>query len=216
MDQRVGSTFFLPGHGLQAEFPYFIGYMDIQERARLIEQLLTPFLAAEGLIPWGIELSSAGHRELLRIFIDLSPEARAARGHADREAGVTVDHCAAVSRHAGYLLDVEDVMPGPYLLEVSSPGIERRFFTPGQLAGYIGREIEVTLVLPRAGRRRFRGILTGAAGEAFTMTADPGPKQTAVDFAWDDVKKARLVHRFPDAAGDPGQEHFHGPSEVTP
>jgi ribosome maturation factor RimP len=190
--------------------------MDIQERARLIEKLLIPFLAAEGLVPWGIELSSAGHRELLRIFIDLSPEAKAARDQAEREAGVTVDHCAAVSRHAGYLLDVEDVMPGPYVLEVSSPGIERRFFTPGQLAGHVGREIEVTLLSPRAGRRRFRGILTGAAGESFTMTADPGPKQTAVDFAWNDVKKARLVHRFPDAADDPGQEHFHGPSEVTP
>lgn len=190
--------------------------MDIQERARLIERLLAPFLAAEGLIPWGIEISSAGHRELLRIFIDLSPEARAVKDLPGREAGVTVDQCAAVSRHAGYLLEVEDVMPGAYVLEVSSPGIERRFFAPGQLAGYVGREIEVTLLAARQGRRRFRGVLTGAQDDSFTMTADPGPKETPVDFAWDEVKKARLVCRFPGETGDDGPEHSHGPAEVTP
>jgi ribosome maturation factor RimP len=190
--------------------------MDILERARLIEKLLTPFLTAEGLIPWGIDLSSAGHRELLRIFIDLSPEARAASDQSGREAGVTVDQCAAVSRHAGYLLEVEDVMPGPYVLEVSSPGIERRFFSPGQLAGYAGREIEVTLAVPRQGRRKFRGVLAGVSGESFTMMADPGPKQTAVDFVWSEVKKARLVCRFPGETDDHGPDHSHGPAEVTP
>ncbi|NMC48968.1 MAG: ribosome maturation factor RimP [Desulfovibrio sp.] len=190
--------------------------MDTTQRARRIAELLAPFLASEGLVPWGIDISSAGHRELLRIFIDVSPEAREVRGAAGKTAGVTVDDCAAVSRHAGYLLEVEDIMPGPYVLEVSSPGIERRFFAPGQLAGYVGREIEVTLVTPRQGRRKFQGLLIGADGESFTMTVDPGPKQTAVDFAWNEVKKARLVHRFPDEAGDPGPEHPHGRSEVTP
>jgi ribosome maturation factor RimP len=190
--------------------------METQQRARRIAELLTPFLASEGLVPWGVEISSAGRRELLRIFIDVSPEAREIRGAAGKTAGVTVDDCAAVSRHAGYLLEVEDIMPGPYVLEVSSPGIERRFFTAGQMAGHVGCEVEVTLALPRQGRRRFQGLLTRVEGGSFTMTVDPGPRQTAVDFAWNEVKKARLVHRFPDEAGDPGPEHPQGRSEETP
>jgi ribosome maturation factor RimP len=59
-------------------------------------------------------------------------------------------------------LDVEDFLPGAYMLEVSSPGLERRFFTAGQLAGALGRKVAITLLLPLAdfpGRRRFRGIL---------------------------------------------------------
>jgi ribosome maturation factor RimP len=49
--------------------------------------------------------------------------------------------------------------PAPYVLDVSSPGIERRFFAPGQLAGYVGREIEVTLVTPARGAQISRLLI---------------------------------------------------------
>jgi len=131
---------------------------------------------------WGIELASAGSRMVIRVFIDA-------------EAGVTIDLCARVSRHLGALFDAEDVLPGAYVLEVSSPGLERRFFSPGQLAPFVGRVVDVRLHEPQDGRRHLRGVL--AAVEADTLVVDEAGVRTSV--AWERVKNAHLVHEFPGA-----------------
>ena len=70
-----------------------------------------------------------GRRGLLRLFID-------------REGGVTLDDCERVSEQIGALLDVEDPLPGSYVLEVSSPGFDRRLRTLGALRAFQGRERE--------------------------------------------------------------------------
>jgi ribosome maturation factor RimP len=84
----------------------------------------------------------------LRLFLD-----RAAGG------GVNLDDLARVSRQLGDLLDVHDVVPGTYTLEVSSPGINRRLRVPEHFRRYLGKRVRVRSVEPIAGRRSFAGVL---------------------------------------------------------
>jgi len=178
-----------------------------------IRELIVPYLASLGLCAWGVELAASGHRQLVRLYLDLAPETERTPGRQ----GVTVDECARVSRHLGALLEVEELFHGPYVLEVSSPGLSRRFFASDQLPPYVGREIEARLAVPREGRKRFRGTLAGLAGQRVTMTVDPGPKSFPLSFDFEEADKVRLIHDF-DAisdggAGDDGESS--GVSEVT-
>ncbi len=164
-----------------------------------VRELIAPYLATLGLALWGVELAAAGRRQVVRLFIDITPEAARLTGRT----GVTVDECASVSRHLSALLDVEDIFHGPYVLEVSSPGLGRRFFAPEQLPPYVGREIEAKLTVPRDGRKRFRGILAAVSGTLVTMTVDPGPQAFTLAFDFDEADKIRLIHAF-DAISEGG------------
>jgi len=103
------------------------------------------------------------------------------------------------------------------VLEVSSPGLSRRFFEAGQLAGYLGREIEAKLAVPIDGRKRFRGILTAVADGIVSMTADPGPKSFPISFDFAEADKVRLIHAF-DATPEGeagGDDSPYGSPEAT-
>ena len=143
--------------------------------------LIAPVVEGLGLQLWGVEVLSGSGRRLLRIYVD-------------GENGVTIDQCATVSRDLGLTFDVEDVIPGAYVLEVSSPGLERRFFHPSQMAAYVGRELDVRLTGLTGDRRSHKGRLTAvdAEGEAFDIEENGEP----VRLTWDQVKKAVLVHDF--------------------
>jgi len=179
-----------------------------------IRDLIIPYLASLGLMAWGVELAAAGHRQVVRLYLDLAPDTP----RTPERKGVTVDECAKVSRHLGALLEVEELFHGPYVLEVSSPGLSRRFFEPWQMAAYTGQEIEAKLTLPRDGRKRFRGLLTAVEGNRVAMTVDVGPKSFPLSFDFEEADKVRLIHAF-DAisegeSGDGGESS--GDSEVTP
>ncbi|MFU2208673.1 ribosome maturation factor RimP [Solidesulfovibrio sp. C21] len=157
-----------------------------------IRELISPFLAAKGLVAWGVELAASGHRQLVRLYLDLADDVP----RTPERRGVTIDECATVSRHLGSLLEMEDIFHGPYVLEVSSPGLGRRFFTAGQLPAYIGETIEAKLAAPRDGRKRFRGKLTAVAGVRVTMTVDSVPQAFSLSFDFDEADKVRLIHAF--------------------
>lgn len=185
--------------------------------AQRLTDLIAPAVESLGLALWGVETASAGSRMLLRVYIDAtnapesapadtsdpaeaSSDTPAASAADEAPAGVTVDHCAKVSRHLGALFDAEDIIPGAYVLEVSSPGLERRFFAPEQMAAYLGREVEVRLNLPQDGRRKLRGRLARIEGDKVAIAEDKGE----VTVRWELVKQAHLVHEFP-VAQKPGQ-----------
>jgi len=118
---------------------------------------------------------------------------------------VTIDQCARLSRQLGLALDVEDVIRDAYVLEVSSPGLERPFFEIAQTVPYVGRTIELTLAAPHPewpGRRKFRADIVRVEGDTLTFLPDTAPRPdedpAPISVAWDDVKKAHLVHVFPD------------------
>lgn len=81
---------------------------------------------------------------------------------ADRpEGAINVDECALISRRLSPLLDAEDPIPGGYVLEVSSPGIDRPLVRPSDLEDWAGYEAKIELREMIDGRRRFRGVLEG-------------------------------------------------------
>ena len=128
-------------------------------REKQIEDLLRPTVEALGFELWGLEFRSQGRHTLLRIYID-------------SENGVTVDDCAAVSRHVGGVLDVDDPISGEYTLEVSSPGIDRLLFRLEQYSPYVGEWIELRLRTPFEGRRKYKGTLKGIDGEDVVVQVD--------------------------------------------
>ncbi len=122
---------------------------------------------------------SRGGQGLLRVYID-------------QEQGISVDDCSRVSRQISAALDVLDPITGRYLLEVSSPGLDRPLFEAHQFMRFLGREIRIELWNPLDGRRRWRGELLGVQGEEIALRADGAEVRVALA----GVREARLVPEY--------------------
>ena len=122
-------------------------------KERELEALLAPTVQALGCEVWGLEYRPHGRgRTTLRLYIDSTN-------------GVTIDDCERVSHQVGALLDVEDAIAQSYRLEVSSPGLDRVLFRAEQYQASIGQRVDVQLLVPFDGQRRFQGQLAGVEGE---------------------------------------------------
>lgn len=144
------------------------------DKERLIG-LLEPAVAAMGFELADID-AHFGRRGLLRLYID-------------RHGGVTLDDCQRVSEQIGALLDVEDPLPGSYVLEVSSPGFDRRLRTLEHFERFKGENARVELKDARDGRRRFTGRLEGVEGSDVLLVVDG--ELTRLPFG--DIAVARLA-----------------------
>jgi ribosome maturation factor RimP len=145
-----------------------------------LRQLLQPVVEALGCELWGIELQAGGKTKLLRIYIDRAEE------------GVGIEDCERVSRQSSAVLDVEDVINGEYILEVSSPGMDRPLYELSQYEQFIGVDISLRLRFPYEGRRNFKGRLTGVDGDEIIVVA------TDHEFLFpvEGIEKANVVPRF--------------------
>lgn len=116
---------------------------------------------------------------------------------AERPDGTfLIDDCEKASRAISPVLDVEDPVNGSYMLEVSSPGIDRPLVRPEDFERWAGHEAKIEMLQPIDGRRRFRGVLEGfAEGEVrlFLPPAEAGGEQILVGLSFDDVAEAKLV-----------------------
>jgi ribosome maturation factor RimP len=90
------------------------------------------------------------------------------------EVPMTVDDCADISRSASALLDVADPIAGAYMLEVSSPGIDRPLVRPEDYDRFAGFEARIDLNAPFEGRKRYRGRLLGRADEHVRLAGEAG------------------------------------------
>ena len=142
--------------------------MDTQALA----QRFSAVLADLGLECMGVEFMPSQGQGTLRVYLDILAGTAAAEGNR-REVGI--EDCEAASRELSALLDVDDPIPGHYVLEVSSPGIDRPLFTVAQFARVIGQEVKVLLRVPLDGRRRLRGKLTAVEGERIALEIDGKP-----------------------------------------
>jgi len=100
-----------------------------------------------------------GGQGLLRIYID-------------QDAGIDLSDCERVSRQLSVFLDVEDPLPGQYVLEVSSPGSDRPLRTPQHYQKFQGHEAVIRLRVPRDGRRKLTGRLLEPEGETVLLEVE--------------------------------------------
>ncbi|PID47612.1 MAG: ribosome maturation factor RimP [Proteobacteria bacterium] len=141
-----------------------------------LDQLIQSVVTGLGFEVWGYEYRPHAESALLRIFIE-------------KEGGVCIDDCTQVSRQIGAALDVEDLIPVAYVLEVSSPGVDRVLFTPEQYHPYLGESLKVRTRTPVEGRRNFRGTIKSVSDTHVTVSVD----NEAFEIPFDVVDRARLV-----------------------
>ena len=152
--------------------------MEVEELLALLE----PEVNTLGYELVDLEVRLGGRNGLVRLFID-------------GEDGITLDDCERVSNQVSALLDVEDPFPGHYVLEVSSPGLDRHLGREKDFAGAVGDEIKLETRRPLDGRRRFRGRLLAFDGVEAQLEVDGRP--VSIPFA--DVAKANAVYEFSSA-----------------
>ena len=141
-----------------------------------IEEIAERVAGSEGIEIVEVELKGTGGNQLLRIWID-KPE------------GVTHADCELVSHQVGTILDVEDVVPGHYTLEVSSPGVERKLVKPKDFERFQGKKVRIALHQPVDNQRNWDGTLAGYREGVITLDTGPGGTR---QFRLDQVAKANL------------------------
>lgn len=138
-----------------------------------LEKVVEPAVAGMGYELIDVQASNGGR--LLRLFID-------------KPGGVTLDDCAAASRHLTRVLAVEGI--DYERLEVSSPGLDRPLRKEADFARFAGQKADVRMRTPDAtGRRKFVGVLRGAEAGQVSMELDG----RVIALALDDLDKARLI-----------------------
>ncbi len=151
----------------------------------LLQEIIGPVVAAEGLDLEELELAQAGKHSRLRVIVD-------------SDDGVDLDHCADVSRIISRELDDRDVMgASPYTLEVSSPGVSRPLTKPRHWSRAVGRLVRVQF---HDGRD-----LTGRVLSANEVTVILDVDGATHDVAYDDIRKAKVQVEFR-RAGDGEEE----------
>ena len=115
---------------------------------------------------------------------------------AERAGGeMNVDDCATISRSLSPVFEAYDPMPGQYLLEVSSPGINRPLVRPSDFASCVGHEAKVELKEPVDGRKRFRGVIEDVAGDEVRLKIelDGKAKPLIIGLPFSLIGEAKLV-----------------------
>lgn len=115
------------------------------------------------------------------------------RIYIDKPGGVSHGDCEAVSNQVSTLLDVEDLIPNRYVLEVSSPGIERGLYKRADYERFAGNRIKVRTSEPIDGQRNFRGKLIALAGDNVSLDAD-GRGQ--IEIPYEQIVKANIEYEF--------------------
>jgi ribosome maturation factor RimP len=153
------------------------------EAKRIVDEV---FLLAEGLLSdYGMEvvdvdLRFEGGRRVLRVFID-------------KEGGVTLADCARISRELGDLIEAEDMIDGHYVLEISSPGLNRPLKKERDFVRSIGKMVKLRMVRPINNRRNFIGRLQNVNQGTISLLVD---QDNLVELPLKEVDKARLEYEF--------------------
>jgi len=142
-----------------------------------LSKLIEPVVQELGCELWGIEKLQQGRQVVLKIYIESAE-------------GINVDDCARVSRQVSAILDVEDPIPGEYMLEVSSPGVERRLFKPEHFNVCKGEKVQITLRQAFDGRRKFKGLLCGLEDEEVVIRVDDAQE---IVLPMDSIERARVL-----------------------
>jgi ribosome maturation factor RimP len=143
--------------------------------AKEIEALLTPLIEQEGGELVDLQWRKEGPQWVLRLFLD-------------KPAGITLDDCAYFSDRVGATLDEGDKITKSYVLEVSSPGLDRVVKKDKDFERFAGKPVKLRLKLPENGQRRFAGILKGLSEGKVSVQVEKDLKA----FARENIDEVRL------------------------
>jgi ribosome maturation factor RimP len=143
--------------------------------AEAIEAVVLPVVQAHGLVLVDVDVRGGSRRSMVRLFVD-------------KAGGVTIDDCQRLSEEVGDLIDVSNLVPGSYDLEVSSPGLDRELRKEREFRWATGRVVRVWTREPVDGRRELLGRLVAVDEEALTLAEVSGPRRLPRAL----VTKARL------------------------
>src|SRR5436309_3066463 len=139
-----------------------------------INEIIERVTAREGveLVHW--ETVGPRNHFVLRIFMD-------------KPGGINLGDCERVSNQVGTLLDVEDLIPNQYTLEVSSPGIERGLYKFADYERFAGSRVKLRTATPINGQRNFKGKLLGISGDVISFEADTAGR---IEIPFEQIVKA--------------------------
>lgn len=126
-----------------------------------------------------VEYLSMNGRWILRLYID-------------REGGITIDDCVSISRELGDLLDVKDIINHEYVLEVSSPGLNRPLKREKDFVKFIGKKIKCKMKDPLEGQKNFSGRLKDFKEGTIFLETENG----LFELSFLDIEKANLIYEF--------------------
>jgi len=158
-------------------FYWFLQHVFRMAQVRDLTGLFQPVVETMGYELVGVEFLGGSGHGTLRVYID-------------RDEGVNLDDCAAISHQISGILDVEEPIPQAYDLEVSSPGINRPLFKLDDFERYRGRIAKIKLAVALDGRKNFRGELRGVT-EARAVNIEVDGE--VYDLPYADIAKANLV-----------------------
>lgn len=146
---------------------------------QIVEKLAEPVVLAHGCTLWDVEFVREGDTRFLRLLID-------------KEGGVDISDCEAISRAVDPLLDEQDPIAESYVFEVSSAGLERALKRPEDFQRFMGSPVTVKLYRPRNGLKELPAVLTGYDDGCITVQAG----NETITFARSEVALVRLRVEF--------------------
>ena len=162
---------------------FFMNFDIMPDKASLVIKMITdlvePILDEMGFELVDVLYLSKHGRWVLRITID-------------SDGGVTINDCARVSGEISDLLDVKEIIEHEYVLEVSSPGLNRTLKKERDFIRAIGKKIKVRMAIPVNGQRNFTGHLNDFQNSTLYVEGERG----MVELPWQEIEKANLVYEF--------------------
>lgn len=141
-----------------------------------VRGVIEPVVSSLGIAVDYIELTKMGGKFLLRVFIE-------------KEGGVTLDDCELVSREVEAVLDVEDPIPSAYVLEVSSPGLDRPLRNPADFRKFSGRTARIVTYAPVENQTFFIGEIAAVEDDNVVLVL-PGDEKITIPYK--NISRARL------------------------
>ncbi len=144
-----------------------------------VSRIIEPILEEMNIELVDVEYVTERGRPVLRVYID-------------KYGGVTIDDCAAVSREIGDIIDINDTLSSRYVLEVSSPGLNRPLKKEKDFMRAVGKKVRLKTVSPVDGRRNFKGTLLSFEEGELLIELENGEARLSLA----DLEKANLVYGF--------------------
>jgi len=147
--------------------------------SQTVLELVTPLVEEEGLELVDVEYKKTGREWTLRILID-------------KASGVTLDDCQKISRKVEDLIDVENLLPTRYVLEVSSPGLDRPLKNEREFLRFVNKRITVKTFSPIENRKSFEGRIAGCENQTLYLDDEGVVREIPLK----GIAQARLIIEF--------------------